>query len=268
MGTWFLANYESPAERTPYDSSEGGYIYIWGGPYETEEVIIEKFEEYVPDDVIQELVGELEQEQHCAEWTNVPREDDYDDYYWSVLLSNTEFHKNLVENLEQVIALLDVEVDEHLRQHYFRLLFISVITTLESFLSDGFITTVMSDTALIRKFVETNPDFATRKFALSELFHKSDVIEDEVKRYCNSIMWHNLKKIMPMYKKVLDVEFPDDLGDLFRAILMRHDIVHRNGKTINDKETLINERDVSRLIELVRSFGGHIDNQFGSNQFF
>lgn len=265
MRTWFLANYENPAQRTPYDSSEGGYIYIWGGPYGTEDLILENFEERISHDVIQELVDELEQEQHCVEWTNVPREDDYDDYYWSVLLSNTEFNKTLVNNLENIIALLDVEVDEHLRQHYLRLLFISVITALESFLSDGFLTTVMSDTALIRKFVETNPDFATRKFALNELFQRSDEIEHEVRRYCNSLMWHNLKRIKPMYKKVLDIEFPKNLGDLFRAILLRHDFVHRNGKTVNDKEVIINKMHVSQLIESVRSFGGHVDRQFGPN---
>ena len=27
-------NFEDPANETPYESSEGGYIYIWGGPYD------------------------------------------------------------------------------------------------------------------------------------------------------------------------------------------------------------------------------------------
>ena len=41
MRTWFYANYEDPAECTPYESAEGGYIYIWGGPYEPEEKLQE-----------------------------------------------------------------------------------------------------------------------------------------------------------------------------------------------------------------------------------
>lgn len=261
--TWFFANYEDPAERTPYESREGGYIYIWGGPYDAYEEISRVFEEYLPDDVIQELVDELEQ--NCLVWTSAPRDNDYDDYYSSVLLSNTEFHKTLVENLEKVNALLDLEVDEQLRQHHLRLLHINVITALESFLSDGFITTVMSDPALIRKFVETNPDFTKQKFPLSELFQKTDVIEDEVKRYLRSLLWHNLEKIKPMYKKTLDIEFPENLGDLHRAILTRHDLVHRNGKTKDDKEIPLNRSHVSDLIELVRTFGEHVDGQFESN---
>ena len=107
------------------------------------------FEEHIPDDVIQELVHDLEQ--HCVEWTSAPREGDYDDYYSSVLLSNTQFHKTFSESLERVNELLDVEVDEHLQQHYWRLLFISVITALESFLCDGFINTVITDSAMPTK---------------------------------------------------------------------------------------------------------------------
>jgi hypothetical protein len=34
MEEWFRKHFEDPAERTPYESAEGGYIYIWGGPFD------------------------------------------------------------------------------------------------------------------------------------------------------------------------------------------------------------------------------------------
>jgi hypothetical protein len=34
MKTWFFENYEDPVENTLYESAEGGYQYIWGGPYD------------------------------------------------------------------------------------------------------------------------------------------------------------------------------------------------------------------------------------------
>jgi hypothetical protein len=40
---WFLSKYEDSAENTPYESAEGGYQYIWGGPFDAEEVIEEEF---------------------------------------------------------------------------------------------------------------------------------------------------------------------------------------------------------------------------------
>jgi len=30
MRAWFLENFENPVERTPYESREGGYIYMGG----------------------------------------------------------------------------------------------------------------------------------------------------------------------------------------------------------------------------------------------
>ena len=37
MIEWFNQNFEDPAERTPYESAEGGYQWIWGGPYDARE---------------------------------------------------------------------------------------------------------------------------------------------------------------------------------------------------------------------------------------
>jgi hypothetical protein len=45
MVNWFLANYENPVERTPYESAEGGYQFIWGGPYYPEQELNNEFGE-------------------------------------------------------------------------------------------------------------------------------------------------------------------------------------------------------------------------------
>ncbi|KKN53905.1 hypothetical protein LCGC14_0597600 [marine sediment metagenome] len=34
MVAWFRENFEDPAQNTPHNSQEGGYQYIWGGPYD------------------------------------------------------------------------------------------------------------------------------------------------------------------------------------------------------------------------------------------
>lgn len=43
MVEWFERNFEDPAEETPHDSAEGGYIYIWGGPYDANEELQDAF---------------------------------------------------------------------------------------------------------------------------------------------------------------------------------------------------------------------------------
>jgi hypothetical protein len=39
MVEWFAANYEDPAESTPFYSEESGYMYLCGGPYDAREEI-------------------------------------------------------------------------------------------------------------------------------------------------------------------------------------------------------------------------------------
>jgi len=56
---WFFSNYEDPAESCPYETREGGYQYIWGGPYDAREEIEGNFGGMVDDSIIDEVVDEL-----------------------------------------------------------------------------------------------------------------------------------------------------------------------------------------------------------------
>jgi len=70
---WFFSKYEDPVESCPYESREGGYQYIWGGPYDAREEIESEFGEVVDESVIDEVVSELEDQ--CWEWSG--RSDEY-----------------------------------------------------------------------------------------------------------------------------------------------------------------------------------------------
>jgi hypothetical protein len=43
MHHWFHRNFEDPVQETPYNSQEGGYLYIWGGPYDAREQLYDEF---------------------------------------------------------------------------------------------------------------------------------------------------------------------------------------------------------------------------------
>jgi hypothetical protein len=74
MRHWFHENYDQPANSTPWDSEEGGYIYIWGGPYDPREQLEEEFSDMVPNAVIGELGDELFDE--SSDWTRHPSYED------------------------------------------------------------------------------------------------------------------------------------------------------------------------------------------------
>lgn len=43
MVDWFYTHYEDPANGVPYESKEGGYQYIFGGPYDPQEELSDEF---------------------------------------------------------------------------------------------------------------------------------------------------------------------------------------------------------------------------------
>jgi hypothetical protein len=66
MVDWFRENYEDPAQHTPYESAEGGYQYIWGGPYEAREELSEYFSDADEEDI--EAAMEIIEEDGTFDW--------------------------------------------------------------------------------------------------------------------------------------------------------------------------------------------------------
>ena len=260
MRSWFFENYENPAEHTPYESKEGGYIYIWGGPYDAREELEDVFSGHVREAAIDELVSELEKE--CYEWSGTISSESYDDYFYSVIYDNYEFTETLKDNLNSIKRLLRVDLPPELEQHMNKMLFVNVITVLETFLSDAFIGTVLKDNELLKEFVRLNPDFSKQKFTLNEIFEKIDRIERDVKTYLLELMWHNLAKVQQMYKSVLHIDFPQDMKVVYKAIAKRHDIVHRNGKTKNGDIVTVSQEELINIMDEVNSFAESIDGYF------
>jgi len=260
MRNWFYSNFEDPAENTPYESKEGGYIYIWGGPFDAKEVLDDMFANYASRESINELVSELESE--SAEWVGKVSSEAYDEYFYSVIYDNYEFTETLKNNLNNLKKLLKINLSPKLAQYMYKMLFVNVITILETFLSDAFISTVLRDEQLLKDFVRSNQDFANRKFPLNEIFDRVDNIEKDVKTYLLELNWHNLAKVEKVYNSVLDIDFPKNMKFFYKAIAKRHDIVHRNGKTKGGSDVLITRDELIELMDEVHTFAEGIDNFF------
>src|SRR5688572_21140591 len=93
MEAWFRSMFEDPAQRTPYESREGGYIWIWGGPYDAADQLHSEFDGVVPDQVIDELADELSGE--CPEWAPTERPGDYDEGLFDAISSNVLARQSL-----------------------------------------------------------------------------------------------------------------------------------------------------------------------------
>ena len=89
LKAWFYQKFEDPAEKTPYESAEGGYQWIWGGPYDASEVLSSEFGNHVAEEVIQKVAADV-QADGLYEWAprNIADDDvvDADDGLWPPLV--------------------------------------------------------------------------------------------------------------------------------------------------------------------------------------
>ncbi len=123
-----------------------------------------------------------------------------------------------------------------------RMIFSQQITALEAYLGDTLLNEVMGDKAAMQRLIDKDADLAKEKFTLSEVSKDPGLVERKVRKHLREVMYHNLKKVDVLYNIALGVQILDlatDKASLFKAVLLRHDCVHRNGF---DKEG--NEIDV------------------------
>ena len=150
-----------------------------------------------------------------------------------------------------------------------RLLYANVVSLMETFFSDAITNLVLNNPALKRKVVEKVPRFTEAKITKSEIYAWFERMDKEVADYLqNDVTYHNIFTVEKLYKSVLDVRFPspDDLVDLRKIIETRHDIVHRNGKTVEGEVIVLNDSDVKFAIKVVNEFVSHVEKQLPRNR--
>jgi hypothetical protein len=184
---------------------------------------------------------------------------DLDDYFFESIAQYSEHLRDFQRSIVGVNRLLETKVEIMDRQCFLRLLYVDVICALESYLSGRFISSIKADPILFRRFVETTPEFQAQKVPLSDIFKAKDEIEQRVKMHLAEFVWHRLDRVRPMFQDTLGVRFPSNMEDLFKAILWRHDFVHRNGRTMNGEDHILEEHDIKNLVKAVESFVSYIE---------
>lgn len=172
--------------------------------------------------------------------------------YFSIFTEN-------IKNIKELNTLSDLTKNK-VKEHLKNMLYANVITSLETYLSDAFINTVKSDKLFLRRFVETFDNFKKEKFELQELFNYYDNINEKATKAMLDVIYHDLPKVKGMYLDTLNIVLPD-LSFIYKAVLKRHDFVHRNGKTKDGVKHKIESTDIDELCVFVETFVNNINTQ-------
>jgi len=177
------------------------------------------------------------------------------------ILSNTDFHRTFLDEIASLRVLNQLRVPEQkAKKTLSRNLYVGVIACLETYLSDAFINTVLSRETYLNSFIGTFKDFKDQKFSLNELPDLFSKKEEIAKKAMLEVIYHNLPKVSKMYEATLNIVFPK-FSEIQKSVLIRHDLAHRNGKTKDGTEIIVNNLMVDDIISKVESFISEIDQK-------
>ena len=175
--------------------------------------------------------------------------------------------KDMLDKISNLVESLDKIENKDDMKFLARLLYGSIITSLESYLGDAFRYHIFSNKAYFYSFLK-NYDFpkGEKKYSWKELGLKGnkigEFIENKVKDVINDISFHNLSNVNELFKKIINVDLPKSWSNFNDSIQKRHDIFHRNGKTVAETIIDIDSSELSKLKEDVKDFIGEMERIF------
>lgn len=173
---------------------------------------------------------------------------------------HTKFYSIFKASLNEILVLTKLAPEN---VSLARMLFANVITVLETYLSDTFKKQVIKRDAILRRFIKHHDAFNknSKRYSISEIYDVMDNLLTRVNSEIDKMSFHNMETVPGLYQFVLSTNFPKELGELVKAVHIRHDIVHRNGKNPQGVETSVSMQNVVEVASLVDTVILHIDRQ-------
>lgn len=160
--------------------------------------------------------------------------------------------------LAEIPKILQIDTVKSVQFSLFVMLHAHVVSAIEHFLSTTFIHRVTNSDKLTRKLIETDPEFGNRKFTVSEIYAQHSNIKSTVAAYLKGVIFHDMRKVKPMYAEVLSYDF-GDIAWLFRAVIVRHDCVHRAGYDKEGIPVTVSAENIEELVINCRNLAEKID---------
>ncbi|GCF89139.1 HEPN/Toprim-associated domain-containing protein [Shewanella sp. M-Br] len=173
----------------------------------------------------------------------------------------TKFFESAKLEIEAIIVLCNSDVKNPVLQ---RLSFSALITIMETYLSDIAKRQVLNKQSIKRRFVERFKPFYTsqKNICVSKIFQTLEQLDSSILDHINTLSFHNIETINTFYSNVLLIDLPKDIqGELAKCVQIRHDIVHRTGKTIKGEIVEISNQTVKKQAELVLVILKSVDSQ-------
>jgi hypothetical protein len=144
-----------------------------------------------------------------------------------------------------------------------RMIFSHQITAMEAYLADKLINEIKVDVDACQLLIDKDDDLAKEKFTLAEIAKDPALVKRKVREHLRSIQYHNLAKVDVLYNIAFGIRIlnlAQEKPKLFKAVMLRHDCVHRNGFDTDGNELKVfTKAFVQDTADLIKAFVQNIE---------
>lgn len=219
-----------------------------------------------PKEILDKIIGIDKDNQVWFNPNEFEEDENYDDFdtydyenQFELIISNKHYYDSFHKEIENLKKLSNINLDDELKTILNRQLYVSIIGTLETFLSETFINQTDENEEYFKNFIETFPDFRNQNFQLKNIFIEYEKLKKTARKVMLEVIYHNLDKVQNMYKSTFKIDFPE-ISELSKAVATRHDLVHRNGKTKDGVEVVVDNDTINDLMVKIINFVEEIAN--------
>lgn len=248
---WFLERFCDPAEVLPHVSDEGGYLYLWGGPYNPMEVIPDRFSGIASENAVEECINELIA-QSGTDWAPVEEEEfeEYDDDYDIPDTPRETSLESLSAQLDGFVEIVEA-IPDNQKNPTLPLIYAATIGAIEAYLYEVASKMVKEQPEFREKLIKSNAIFKDEKITIAGIYKTYETLDKKILGHFQNMVWHRWKDVEVIFKAGMNLDL--DLSSQLNApTLIRHDITHRSGKTKDGKEQSITKKVTKEMITLVR----------------
>ncbi|MCD1598215.1 hypothetical protein [Rheinheimera aquimaris] len=183
---------------------------------------------------------------------------------WLKEHGSSEIHKIFIEELHELKKIIGTRGSVNKPYLILRMAYSYAVTLLETFLSDSIKSLVTSDDKFFKNALKVDElskaKYSLEFLALNEMNAKGLAVKE-----LSSILYHNIPKVIRTYEAVLGKRLNIDMSQVDVITKIRHDIVHRNGKTKDGTLVHIDEEKILASIESIEIFAKELQLVINKN---
>ncbi len=206
-------------------------------------------EESRREEWIRERLSSPDLEEDSEEWQLLEKDyDEYQDFLSDMAMEEYENEKWLKQHPHTEIYKIAINLLEQIKEEgkqstsevFIKMKIAYIVTIMENCLSEMIKSVVLSHNRYVENAIRNINELKAKNISLSELINKESNANKYVQEYLSDILYHRIQLVVEIYKAVLQPKqyprFP--LKNINELMKLRHDIVHRNGKTKTTDEKI------------------------------